>query len=58
MGASLRWHDTLIKEFFMETTVQIVFYSMYGHVYKMAEAVAEGARLVDNVTVLYIKWPN
>ena len=24
--------------------VQIVFYSMYGHVYQMAEAVAEGAR--------------
>ena len=24
--------------------VQIIFYSMYGHVYRMAEAVAEGAR--------------
>ena len=24
--------------------IQIVFYSMYGHVYRMAEAVAEGAR--------------
>ena len=24
--------------------IQIVFYSMYGHVYKLAEAVAEGAR--------------
>ena len=29
--------------------VLIVYYSMYGHVYKLAEAVAEGARLVENV---------
>ena len=27
--------------------VKIVFYSMYGHIYKMAEAVAEGARQVE-----------
>jgi len=26
--------------------VQIIFYSMYGHIYRMAEAVAEGARQV------------
>lgn len=31
--------------------VQIVFYSMYGHVYKLAEAVAEGAREVPNTEV-------
>jgi hypothetical protein len=24
--------------------VQVIFYSMYGHIYGMAEAVAEGAR--------------
>jgi NAD(P)H dehydrogenase (quinone) len=24
--------------------VQVIFYSMYGHVYRLAEAVAEGAR--------------
>ena len=24
--------------------VLVVFYSMYGHIYRMAEAVAEGAR--------------
>ena len=35
----------------MQTTVQVVFYSMYGHVYQMAEAVAEGARSVADVTV-------
>ncbi|OBS08563.1 NAD(P)H:quinone oxidoreductase [Acidihalobacter prosperus] len=28
----------------MSVKVQVVFYSMYGHIYKMAEAVAEGAR--------------
>jgi len=31
--------------------IQIVFYSMYGHVYKMAEAVAEGARSVKGAQV-------
>jgi NAD(P)H dehydrogenase (quinone) len=31
--------------------VQIVFYSMYGHVYKLAEAVAEGAREVKGTQV-------
>jgi NAD(P)H:quinone oxidoreductase type IV len=27
--------------------IQIVFYSMYGHIYRMAEAVAEGVRQVE-----------
>jgi NAD(P)H dehydrogenase (quinone) len=31
--------------------VLIVYYSMYGHVYKLAEAAAEGARSVPDVTV-------
>jgi NAD(P)H:quinone oxidoreductase type IV len=31
--------------------IQIVFYSMYGHVYRMAEAVAEGARSIDGAEV-------
>ena len=31
--------------------VLVVFYSTYGHVYKMAEAVAEGARQVDGAEV-------
>ncbi|HYI92050.1 MAG TPA: NAD(P)H:quinone oxidoreductase [Bryobacteraceae bacterium] len=31
--------------------IQIIFYSMYGHVYKMAEAVAEGARQVPGAEV-------
>lgn len=29
--------------------VLVVYYSMYGHVHKMAEAIAEGARQVDGV---------
>jgi multimeric flavodoxin WrbA len=28
----------------MPTKVQVVFYSMYGHIHKVAEAVAAGAR--------------
>ena len=35
----------------MTTKIQVVFYSMYGHVYKMAEAVAAGAREVPDVEV-------
>jgi NAD(P)H dehydrogenase (quinone) len=31
--------------------VLIVYYSMYGHVYKLAEAAAEGARSVPDVSV-------
>ncbi|WP_440945403.1 NAD(P)H:quinone oxidoreductase type IV [Methanosarcina sp. T3] len=31
--------------------VNIIFYSMYGHVYKMAEAVAAGAREVEGAEV-------
>ena len=35
----------------MATKVQVVFYSMYGHIYKMAEAVAAGAREVADTEV-------
>ncbi len=31
--------------------VKVVFYSMYGHIYRMAEAVAEGAREVEGAEV-------
>jgi hypothetical protein len=30
----------------MATRIQVVFYSMYGHVYRLAEAVSAGARKV------------
>src|ERR1700739_2068463 len=35
----------------MSVKVQVIFYSMYGHVYRMAEAVAEGARQVSGAEV-------
>lgn len=35
----------------MATKIQVVFYSMYGHVYRLAEAVAAGAREVANTEV-------
>lgn len=41
----------------MNTKVQVVFYSMYGHVYRMAEAVAEGARSVPGVEVVLRQVP-
>lgn len=38
-------------------SVQIVFYSMYGHIYRMAEAVAEGSRSVKGVEVELLQVP-
>jgi NAD(P)H dehydrogenase (quinone) len=37
--------------------IQVVFYSMYGHIYRMAEAVAEGARQVDGAEVALYQVP-
>lgn len=37
--------------------VLVVFYSMYGHIYKMAEAVAEGAREVQGAEVMLRRVP-
>jgi NAD(P)H dehydrogenase (quinone) len=37
--------------------VKIVFYSMYGHIYRMAEAVAAGAREVEGVEVELLQVP-
>jgi NAD(P)H:quinone oxidoreductase type IV len=41
----------------MATKVQIIFYSMYGHIYKMAEAVADGARAAGDVEVDLLQVP-
>jgi len=41
----------------MATKVQVVFYSMYSHVYKMAEAIAAGAREVKDVEVTLLQVP-
>ena len=35
----------------MPTKIQVIFYSMYGHIHKMAEAVAAGAREVEGSQV-------
>ncbi len=37
--------------------VLVVYYSMYGHVYKLAEAAAEGARSVANVEAVLRRIP-
>jgi len=37
--------------------VKVVFYSMYGHIYRMAEAVAEGAREVQGAEVELLQVP-
>ena len=37
----------------MSAKVQVVFYSMYGHIHKMAEAVAAGAREGGAEVALY-----
>lgn len=41
----------------MTTKVHVIFYSMYGHIYQMAEAVASGAREVDGAEVSLYQVP-
>lgn len=41
----------------MTTQVQVVFYSMYGHLYLMAQAVAAGARDVPGTQVQVLQVP-
>lgn len=41
----------------MSVKIQIVFYSMYGHVYQLAEAVAKGAKGVENTDVSLYQVP-
>jgi NAD(P)H:quinone oxidoreductase type IV len=41
----------------MKTKVQIIFYSMYGHVYRLAEAVAQGAIEVPGVETSIYQVP-
>lgn len=41
----------------MKVKVYVVFYSMYGHVYRLAEAVAEGAREVPGTEVSLFQVP-
>lgn len=41
----------------MTTKIQVIFYSMYGHIYTMAEAIAEGARSVEKTEVELLQVP-
>jgi NAD(P)H:quinone oxidoreductase type IV len=41
----------------MSVKVQVVFYSTYGHIYKMAEAIAAGAREFEGAQVLLSRVP-
>lgn len=41
----------------MATKVQVVFYSMYGHIHRMAEAVAAGARELPDTEVSLWRVP-
>jgi len=41
----------------MSPKVQVIFYSMYGHIFRMAEAVAEGARQVAGAEVGLFQVP-
>ncbi len=41
----------------MKTKIRVIFYSMYGHLYRMAEKVAEGARSVSGTEVIVSQVP-
>lgn len=41
----------------MITKLQIIFYSMYGHIYRMTEAVAQGAQEVKDIAVTVFRVP-
>ncbi|MEK6659938.1 MAG: NAD(P)H:quinone oxidoreductase, partial [Campylobacterota bacterium] len=37
--------------------ILVVYYSMYGHVYKLAEAAAQGVQSIENVEVIFRRVP-
>jgi NAD(P)H dehydrogenase (quinone) len=41
----------------MSTKIKVIFHSLYGHTYKLAEAIAEGARSVPGVTAEVLQVP-
>jgi NAD(P)H dehydrogenase (quinone) len=49
------WSDQ--QEVSIMARIQVVFYSMYGHVYRLAEAVREGAASVDGTEVSLYQVP-
>jgi NAD(P)H:quinone oxidoreductase type IV len=41
----------------MSPKIQVIFYSMYGHIYSMAEAIVDGARQVQGAEVSLFQVP-
>lgn len=41
----------------MQTRVLVIFYSMYGHVYKMAESILKGAKEIEGVSAELMRVP-
>jgi NAD(P)H dehydrogenase (quinone) len=41
----------------MSIKINVIFYSMYGHIYKMAEAIADGAKGVPGTEVKILQVP-
>lgn len=41
----------------MNISIQLIFYSMYGHIYKMAEAVVAAARQLADTEVTLLQVP-
>ncbi|MEO8309350.1 MAG: NAD(P)H:quinone oxidoreductase [Pseudomonadota bacterium] len=41
----------------MPTRIQVVFYSMYGHIHRMAEEIAAGAREIEDTQVTLLQVP-
>ena len=54
-NASTRTENKNRREIAMK--VLVVYYSMYGHVYKLAQAAAEGARAVESAEVTLCRVP-
>jgi NAD(P)H dehydrogenase (quinone) len=47
----------ILKEIVMPVKVQVIFYSLYGHIYHMAQAVVEGAKQVAGAEVELLQVP-
>jgi NAD(P)H dehydrogenase (quinone) len=52
-----RFENLSSRRKMMGVKVQVIFYSMYGHVYRMAEAVVEGAKQVPGAEVSLYQVP-
>jgi NAD(P)H dehydrogenase (quinone) len=50
-------HENLIHKESVMPKIHVVFYSMYGHIHKMAEAIAAGARQVAGSDVQLFQVP-